>query len=211
MKLNLLKPRESVQSCIDRPDTRIAFLLVLIPTIVSIIGYSIYGFPFQWEDMGLSFVSSVLNWLLLSIVAYIILYFFKGKQFLAGKFSGIASALSLLWLVNLLLVIVGIFFFPLVFSPAVLDEAKLLATGQIEPAQFLAETGLILEQNPDAIALQYGIVAVAISVLLFLFCAYLVYLLVRDLYAGRIIPNLVITVILLFFWLFIVGWVFFLV
>ncbi len=207
MRINLLKPKDSIQSCLDRPDMRIALVLTLIPTIVSTIGYFFFAFPFQWSQMGLSLVSSVVVWLLFSLVAYVVLHLFKGKQ-VQGKFTGIASALSLLWLINLLLVIIGIFFVPFVFSPPILEQANLLATGQIEPEQFLVSTDAILEQNPNAVSLQFGIIAMAIGVLLFLFSAYLVYLTVRDIFAGRILPNLVITVILLFLWLFISSWVF---
>ncbi len=207
MRLNLLKPKESIQSCLDRPDMRIALVLTLIPTIVSTIGYGFFGLSFQWSQTGLALVSSVVVWLLFSLAAYLVLYLFKGKQ-VQGKFTGIASALSLLWLVNLLLVLVGMVFVPLVFSAPVLEQAKLLATGQIEPEQFLVETDSILEQNPNAASLQFGIIAMAIGVLLFLFSAFLAYLVVRDVFAGRILPNLAITVILLFLWLFISSWVF---
>lgn len=207
MKLNLLKPRESIQSCLDRPDMRMALVLTLLPTIITAIGYWMFGFPVELVQFGLSFLRSMVVWILLSIAIYLVLYLAKGKQ-LQGKFASIASAASLLWIINLLLAIIGLAFVPLVFSPEILQEAKKLATGQIEPEDFVFAAENILDENPSAVSLELGILVMAVGVLLTLFAFYLVYLIVSDLYGGRIVPNAIITLVILVAWLFITAWTF---
>ena len=207
MKINLFKPKESVQSAVDRPDPRTALLLVLLPPLVAIIGFFWQGFPINPVQGIWSFARSIINWILISATVYVILYFFKGKE-IKGKFGAISSALSLLWIVNLLLSILGLVFFPIVFSPEIVSEAKLLATGQTEVEDFVLETSRIIENNPGAARFEFGLIAMVIGAFLALYSFYLVFLLVRDLNRGKIVSNLAITLVCLIGWLLISSWIF---
>lgn len=206
MKINPIKPKESVQSCIDRPDMRLALVLTLLPPLVSTIGTALFGFPIIPATTALSFVRSIANWLLISIAAYVILYLFKGKT-LQGKFSGVASAISLLWIVSLLLTLIGFVFVPLAFSGEILQQGKMLATGQIGADDFVAAAQTELEKGGQPFGFEVGLVFMLLGALLTLFSFYLVYLLVRDLYASRVLSNLVVTLLILIAWLIITSWV----
>ncbi|MBU0635511.1 hypothetical protein KKE06_00630 [Candidatus Micrarchaeota archaeon] len=207
MYLNLFYPKKSVQSCIDRPNIRIAFLVVLVPVIVSLIGWAWLGLPMDAMRIGISVVGAILTWLILSIVFFVVLYLVRGNR-MQGKFKSVASSLSLLWLVFLVLLIIGFVFVSLVFSAPILNEAKLLVTGQSSLEEYSLAVGKIIDANPQAISLEIGAIGVLIVALLILFSFYLAYLMVRDFYEGGFIKNFIVTIILLVLWMYIGNWLF---
>lgn len=210
MKLNVFKPKESVQSAIDRPDNAIAFVLVIIPVIASVIGQIMWGLPIKPTLVGLAFVRTILNWLILGAAAYVILYLAIGKR-TQGKFSSVLSAVSLIWIINLLLIVLGIVFVPFIFSAEIQTAAKELATGQVSIDEFANSTSQIIENDIQAVNTSLGFLAMIIAGFLMLLAVYLIFLMVRDFQSGRALSNVIVTIAILAAWLVISQWVFYLV
>lgn len=208
MRLNVFAAKSSIASCMDRPDLRLAFILTLIPAILSAIGQWYIGFPFRISETAVALARSVIMWLLLSAVAYIVLYLVRGKD-LQGKIMGIASSLSLLWILSSILTLIGFGFFFFVFSPEIVNEAKLLATGQSTVDEFAGNVGSILNSNPQAIDTTLGTVAIILATLIFLFALYFLYRLVSECYPGGFFRKATVSLVLLAAWVYLAHWILF--
>ncbi len=146
MNINLLHPLKAVQSGIDRPDIPLAFFLVLLPSIVSAAIMVWWGFSVNWMIIGFGVLKSIANWVLLGIVLYVISYLVAGKA-VSGKFSGILSSASLLWLVGLLATLVGVAFVAS-FGPQLISLLSVI--GPDSSPQVISDIGVSVSSLIDS-------------------------------------------------------------
>jgi len=199
VQFNILNPKKAVQSAVDRPDFRLAFVVVLLPALLAGIGTLLLGFSVSPASLLWSLVRSVLNWLALGIIVYVLLYLLKGR-IISGKFQSIGSALSLIWIVLTLFLVIGFALLPLFVSAPVLDQAKRLQNGEIDQAIFTERINLIVEENPDALSENVGLALLIAGLLLVAWMVYLLYLLVADLFAAGAFKNAIATLLVIFVW-----------
>ncbi len=207
MNLNILSAQKCVQSAIDRPDARLALLLVILPVIVNLVGYALVGFSFNAFNTVLAFGRAILIWLLVSLAGYIILYLAKG-DYIRGKFFSIASAFSLVWIVILIMTLVSVIATPLIFSREIIEEARLLQVGGQSQSEFGERALSLIEQNPDSVDENLALALVALTLILLLWGFYLVYLTVSDLASKGFFKNLAATLVVIVLWIFIATWIF---
>ncbi|MFH0955201.1 MAG: hypothetical protein V1777_03790 [Candidatus Micrarchaeota archaeon] len=208
MQFNILTPKKSVQSCVDRPNLQAAFVLVLLPAFAAAAGTLLLGFSVNLTGFFLSLARSVINWLFLCLVIYLVLYLVKGR-FISGKFKSIGSALSLVWIVLILLFVASFLLLPVFVSAPVMEQGRLLQNGEITQEQFAVAVNSIVEQNPDALNENVGLVLAVVALLLALWMVYLVYLLVADLYQAGLFKNAIVTLFILAIWFFFVKYFYF--
>ncbi|GEM_PF-3998903 len=206
MNLNIFSPGKAVQSAIDRPDARVALLLVLIPTIASAIGSLFFQFPIQWAGIGIGLLKSIANWIILGILVYLAAYLVNGKA-LRGKFAGVLSAVSLVWIVSLLATLLGIIFFMTAFPASAMNVLRLNATGQLSPAETGQQLSEILSQS-GFVNGTLALVFFGIGIILLALALLLLYRTISDLAPkNRILTKLILLIAVLIAWINIAYWI----
>lgn len=208
MQFNILNPKKAVQSAVDRPDMIKGLVLVLIPAFLAAAGIVVMGFSIGISGFLWSVVRSVLNWLLLSVILYVVLIVVKGR-FISGKFKSIASALSLVWIVLSIFFIVGFVLMPLVVPQGVFNELRALQNGELTQSQYTDNINSIVEQNADALSETLGLALAIVAMLLVAWMIYLIFLVVADLYQAGFFKNAVVTLVILLAWFLFVRYFYF--
>lgn len=144
------KPGKTVREAVENPNFSKAFFLVLLPAVILLLSFLLVELDVQI----VSFVGYALKNYLLWFVAAASIYFFSflavGKK-MKGKFSGVYSSLSVMWLL-ISLVLVLMIFSSLIFSPKFFVMVRVMKNenlGSIEGTQLLR----IMAKN-DPVALQ---------------------------------------------------------
>ena len=96
------KPNKAVSSALNTPNLGMGTLLVLIYCIVSFVPQIYLGLGFDVTKFILTVVFSLVGWIIVSIIFYLLMAIFRGKssKFVQGtaSFSGIMTAVSLVYL-----------------------------------------------------------------------------------------------------------------
>ncbi len=137
----VLRPRKTVQEAQDKPSFKTALLLSVIPAFVIFFGYILFGFPLSLSSflsLLLGMVRNFLTWIIIAIVFYVSAFLVRGKV-MRGSFAGIASSLSLSWVMLSLLTILSFLFY--FATPLTFEVAKIAAQEGLpqQSAEELAE------------------------------------------------------------------------
>ncbi|MFH1256263.1 MAG: hypothetical protein V1494_03125 [Candidatus Diapherotrites archaeon] len=176
MNLNIFSPKNAVASAYEKPNMALAFALVLLPVIVSaVIGIAL-GAAVNPLAIVVLLVKAIVAWLVSGIILYVILYLFKGKS-IDGKFNGILCALSVFYLLSL---VIGIITIGLLF---------VLFPGLGEVLQSTVAQGLSVEEASALLAGMQGTVGVSIVSVAIFFIAVLAMVVYSIYFLYRVISE----------------------
>jgi len=151
--LNLFfRPRKMVQLAQDKPNLKLALFVVVLPTIISFLGNIAFGFPITALSFAFLIKSAVKYfaiWLIISIIFYIVAFIVRGKV-MRGTFSGIASILSLPWVIASLLTVLS--FTAYFISPVVFETSRVSALEGLETGQALELAAIVSGGSDEALA-----------------------------------------------------------
>lgn len=173
-----LKPRKIVEEAVSKPDFKIAFLIVLAPTIL----YALFNL---FSGLGLDFLDTIKHgaasyfaWIVVSAVIYFFTFMANSKE-AKGKFNGILSAISFAWLFLAIIMIVS--FIVLYSSPKIFAMVTEVKKQPISKTY----TYNLFDENAGAMLQKYGITegelsdfsnkAILAAILLFVFLFYMVF------------------------------------
>ncbi|MBS3061658.1 MAG: hypothetical protein J4215_03680 [Candidatus Diapherotrites archaeon] len=198
MELNVLHPLKAVQSGLDKPDVGLGFFLVLLPTLIAFLVMLLLGFPINFLLVVVNLFKGVANWIVLGIVIYILAYLVRGKE-VAGRFSGILSAASLIWVLALIVTLIGIVFV-LSLGSQVLDAVKTMATGVVSAEEAGKQLAVALANSSFSPA--WGLGLFAFGILLAGLALLILFFLVSDMLPkSRLLTKLVVWAAALLIWL----------
>ncbi|MCR4335847.1 MAG: hypothetical protein NUV57_04900 [archaeon] len=103
--IKLFKP--IIESQFSKKNIGLGFVFFLLPFILIIGVWALFGFWVDFAGIGISILRELLYWVLASVLIYILLMAFKGKA-VQGKFSSIMSAFPIIYLVNFIAAISAI-------------------------------------------------------------------------------------------------------
>ncbi len=194
MNLNVLKPRQAVESAFEKPNPGLAIALVFISCLASLAMPIILGVQIDLVGFAVNtVVSSYLSFLALAVLIYIAAFVLRGKDSITGQFSGIVSALGLLWIPILAGIIISLVLAPSILSPEVLTLAKEYQAGEIGAYAFASEVAFIAEGILGTLYL-----FAAVFLVIGLVNLYLLYRIVSKLFDFKILGNLVVMAAILF-------------
>ena len=194
MNLNVLKPRQAIESAFEKPNPGLAIALVFVSCLASLAMPIILGVQVDLVGFAINTViSSYLSFLALAVLIYIAGFLLKGKDSITGQFSGIVSALGLLWIPILVGIIISLVLAPSILSPEVITLAKEYKAGEIGAYAFAGEVAFIAQGIMGTIYL-----FAAVFIVLALFNLYLLYRIVSRLFDFKILGNLVVMAAILF-------------
>ncbi|MCX8190124.1 MAG: hypothetical protein N3F05_02750 [Candidatus Diapherotrites archaeon] len=145
-----IKPKKTIEKTISKPDFKISFLIILSPTILYTMFGLFAGFGFDLLDTIKHGAASYFAWIIISAVIYFFAFMVNSKD-VKGKFYGILSAISFVWL--FLAIIMCISFVVLYSSPkifAMITEVK-------KQSASLPYAYNIFDENAGAILQKHGI------------------------------------------------------
>lgn len=195
MNLNVLRPRQAVESAFEKPSLLLAFILVLLPALASIAGRMLYGVQVKPGNAIYGIVLSYVTFFALALVVFALAWLWK-KQATKGKFVAFFCALSLVKVVSLAIVLLSFLTMPLYLSPGAM-QAGLQAAGSANSEMATAQISDFIASNPAAVNLPVFYAFLLIAALLTVFGIYLIYLCVKRLGEGKRLASILITVIAL--------------
>jgi hypothetical protein len=194
MNLNVLKPRQAVESAFEKPNPGLAIALVFISCLASLAMPIILGSQIDLVGFAINtVVSSYVSFLVLAVLIYIAAFVLKGKDSVTGQFSGIVSALGLLWIPILVAIIISLVLAPSILSPEVLTLAKEYQAGEIGAYAFASEVAFIAEGIMGTVYI-FTVVFLAIG----LFNLYLLYNIIKKIFDLKILGNILVMLVILF-------------
>ncbi len=203
MEINLLKPVRAVHQSFYKPNLPMAFALVLLASVFSIVGAIILGLQFNIAVIALSAVSSVASWIAIGILFYVIGFVAEGNS-LKGKLPGILSALSLVWLVCAIMAIAGLILVAM-WPSDVITTINELQRGQLGADQAFAKMSMTLdttaEQTNSLILIAFNVVAFALMA----FALLIIFLISKEISPKSTAKQLAITLALIISWVIISG------
>lgn len=193
MNLNVLKPRQAVESAFEKPNPGLAIALVFISCLATLALPIFIGAQIDLAGFVINTViSSYLSFFVLAVLIYIAAFVLKGKDSVAGQFPGIVSALGLLWIPILAGIIISFVLVPTILSPEVLTLAKEYQAGEIGAYAFASEVAFITEGVLGTLYL-----FVAVFLVIGLINLYLLYRVISKLFEFKILVNLAIMAVIL--------------
>ncbi len=203
MEINLLKPVRAVHQSFFKPNLPMAFVLVLLASVVSIVGAIILGLQFNIVVIALSAVLSIVNWIVIGILFYVIGFVAEGNS-LKGKLSGILSALSLVWLVCAIMSIAGLILVAM-WPSDVITTINELQKGQLSADQAFAKMSMTLdtaaEQTNSIILIGFNVIAFALMA----FALLIIFLISKEISPKSTAKQIAITLSLIILWIIISG------
>tara|TARA_Y100000310_G_scaffold345709_1_gene468631 strand:- start:35911 stop:36543 length:633 start_codon:yes stop_codon:yes gene_type:complete len=97
--LRIFKP--IIESQFNNKSTGLGFIFFLLPFILIIAVWALFGFVVDFGGVGIAIVRELLYWIFATVLIYLLLMAFKGKE-VKGKFSSIMAAFPVIYLVNFL-------------------------------------------------------------------------------------------------------------
>jgi len=199
MELNILKPSKAVHEAFKKPDLITAFMLVLLATIISIVGAILLGLQFNMVVTAISAFSSVASWIALGILFYIIGFVAEGN-ILKGKFTGILSALSLVWLVAAIMAVVGLILVA-TWPSGVVTSVNEMQRGQLTANQAFAKMVAIIDSSPqeqinEMATFAFNIVAFALMALILV----ILFFISKEISPKSTLKQAAITLVLIVAW-----------
>lgn len=201
MEINVFSPRNSVKSALLQPDLKSVAVLVLVSAILSIIFTILSGMAVSPLQVFLSIARSFLVLLVLSVVLYGLFHIVKGEHNAKGKFQGIVSAVSMVYIAVIVLTIVSFILTPMVFSKNFSSIMKQAQQGTISAETAKEQFNLIMSKDPNAINPAMGFVFVILGAIITVWGLYWLYVLVSELFEMKGLRNLA----MFLFWLIIAG------
>ncbi|GEM_PF-4100828 len=202
MAKSSLNPVRAIERSFDHPNLGLAFLFVLLPTIVSIIGIIVFSLKVNAVSIIISAIVSVVSWIVLGIVLYLIGFVIEGNS-LKGRLQGIFAALSLLWIVPAILLIVEMIVF---FSmpPGIMQELNALQSRQISTSEDYGKIAELINASAESSSLLIiGLFAAFVIALVAL--VVLVFLIAREMSPKSTGKQIAITIIFIVAWIIISG------
>lgn len=182
-------PRATIREAYRKPSLPAAFLLVLSPAVFLLLVFLFYGIAVDWVVFAAGAIKELIFWVAGAVTFYILLYVLKGKK-TEGKFSGILTAFSFLYLVRLAIAVV--FLAMVVLSaPALMPKLSSLQNVQLTPDQFMAEVSSI-PYAPDSIVFALVVLTLLITLLLVVFALFVLYQIIAQAAPGSRAKNLVV-------------------
>ena len=161
--------RSIVDSQFKSQNLLLGFAFFLSPAIVFALLLGLFGFSLNFSSIGLGIAKDFAYWVLASIVLFILLLAFKGKE-TNGHFKGIMSALSVTYLISAITFLL----MAMVVHVSIPGFFAKIASLQGKEATFEQLVSVISSMAlPDSLVLLviYGIIA-AIGLLALLFSLY---------------------------------------
>ena len=152
MNLNVLKPKQAVESCFEKPNPAIAFVLVLVASIISFAQPLVIGVQPKLENLLLGIiVPGYVYFVLLVVIIYVIGFIFKGKEAVKGKFGAIVSAVGLMWVPIIVALLVLTAAIPFILTPLTVGIMQDLASGKITGEMAEIEIAYLVGKNSEAV------------------------------------------------------------
>jgi len=183
-------PGKTIEDAFKKPDMVTAIILVILSGIIGIIGSALYGFGIHWGNVLLKLFSNIVFWLILSALLYLLLFFFKRYE-IRGKFSGVASCLSLFGMIGAVLSIVFLLF-PFALSSPLFGMLKQYEAKNISMTEFAQGFATVLSEQPNSINLSLIAAIFVVSLILVIYAFILSYLLISRTAKLSIPKNLLI-------------------
>ncbi len=198
MNLNVLKPGQAIASAFEKPNPGIAIALVFVASIIALVQGLVFGAQL---DIG-GFVMNVLlpsyiGFFVLAILIYIIAFILKGRAAVSGTFSGIISALGLLWIPIIVGLLISFVAIPAIFSPLALELAKDVGSGKSTTETLVIQIRYLVENDVEVGNLAAAYAFGAVFALIALFNLYLLYKIISRLFQYRILGNIIVMVVTL--------------
>jgi len=95
--IKIFKP--VIESQFNKKNFGIGFGFFLLPFVLIIGAWSLFGFGVDFAGTGIAVVRELIFWVLASLLIYLLLMAFKGKE-VQGKFSSIMAAFPVIYFVN---------------------------------------------------------------------------------------------------------------
>ena len=185
-----------VERAYKKPNLILAVIFALLPPLFSLLLFVIYNFPIDYVIQGYALLRAIVVLIASGAILYVLLYILKGKA-VQGKFSGVLTALSFMYLIRviLLIVCVAVVF---VMAPAFFPTLSEISRMELTAEQFL--------DYMESIPVQGGLIALAGTAFVIiasiggiLAIIYLLYqVIARSAPSGKLI-NIIVLLILLFF------------
>ena len=188
-------PRKEIQEAIDNPNMVVAFILVLLPTLVGFLALTNFGFEQDQIVFLLSLLSEIAFWILTALVIALAVFLAK-KESMKQKFTGILAALSLLKVIGLVLTLL-IVSMPLALPPNLTNSFIQLQKGNLSPNEFVNQFNTQLTTNPDTISEAPLYVLIVFTVILALYGLWLYYEIVSQLLHSSKLKTLIVWLIIL--------------
>jgi len=172
-------PRHTVRDAYENPNLPLAFALVLLPVIFSAGVALFFGISFELIALAFDALRDIIIWVAGGIILYILLYVLKGKE-IKGKITGVLSAFSLLYVIQLVMLaalIAGL----MLAAPGLMPKiAELQKTAAQMDADGIINGLSSVETAPEGtLFMAIGITLAALGVLL-LFAVYFFYSLAAE-------------------------------
>lgn len=173
-----LKPRKTIEKAVSKPDFKIAFLIVLVPTILYALFNLFSGLGLDILDTIKHGAASYFAWIVVSAVIYFFTFMANSKE-AKGKFNGILSAISFAWLFLAIIMIIS--FIVLYSSPKIFAMATEVRKQSVSTTYAYN----IFDENYSATLQKYGITdselsdfstkAILAAIVLFVFLFYMMF------------------------------------
>jgi hypothetical protein len=90
-------PGDVAEELLEEPKVGVAFIIVLLPTLTGFATAYIFLSQASVRMLAQNMLMNVLAWFAIASVVYIVALAVRGKIKITGRFKGILSALSLIW------------------------------------------------------------------------------------------------------------------
>ncbi|MFH1695557.1 MAG: hypothetical protein ABH850_03985 [Candidatus Micrarchaeota archaeon] len=193
----IFKPGRTVKEYLEKPDLFMAFVFVLLPSVISLLGLVLYGLEINFFNILFGFLAAILSWIIASVVLSIIISLFAKKN-MRTEFYGIASAVSLTRFLAAIVVILFLFF-PLILPNQIFDSVKDFQSGEISLNESVdAITASVNSQEFDN-AFSLIALIILLVVVLVLISVYVFYRIISEKMHSNFLLHLIALIIFLVF------------
>lgn len=192
-----MNPFKSITSwAYGKPNPLVAIVLALLPVLFSLLLLAVYNFPIDYLSQGYLIVRALIVLVASTVILYVLLYLFKGNK-IKGKFLGMVTSFSFIYLIRLIFLIIGVAVI-LLLAPAFFPTLSEMSRADLTPDQFLDYVEAIPIQG-GLIAFASTIFVVIVAIVIILAILYLLYQVIAQSAPSSRLTNIIILLILLFF------------
>ncbi len=192
MNLNLLKPKQAVESAFQKPNIAIALVLVLLPALGSIAGKMVFGLP-ALNSAAYFIATGYVRFFVLVLVAFALSLVLNAKA-AKGKLLGLFSALSLTQAIALAIIILSVLSAPAYLSPAAMNAIANAAQSPDPNVQYQLISEFV-EENSNAVNIPILSFFLLTSLGLLIAALYVTYLSIKKTAECRTLAAALLTII----------------
>jgi len=195
MSFNIFKPGFAVRDSLEHPNLAKALLPVIVLSLLTIGSAILIGLRLDLFQQGALLARNIGELVFTAVAFYLVAYLFEGKK-IEGKFTGIVSAISLKWVLLIILWFIGFIAFSALISPEL--STAMVDTINSGNAEGIEEVSSLLSSSisDSIIPLVLGLLILTFG--LYLWGLYIYYKIVSELIEGSVLKRLAALAIVVF-------------